>query len=76
MELQKYKSKLILGVLIMFGLWLIGLKFVYYLGREDGIVDAINAMTSYIPTAVAIMIILIASGLSIIKKQKSTVDQN
>jgi hypothetical protein len=76
MELQKYKSKLIFGLLIMFGFWLIGLKFVYFMGREDGFIDAVNAMISYIPTGVAIMIIFIAAGLSIIRKQKLPVDQN
>jgi len=76
MELQKYKSRLGFGLLIMFGFWLIGLKFMYFMGREDGFVDAINAMTSYIPTGVAIMVIFIAAGLSIIRRPKLPVDQN
>jgi hypothetical protein len=76
MELQKYKSKLVLALSIMFGLWLIGLKFVYLMGREDGFLDAVNAMISYIPTGVAIMIIFIAAGLSFKKKLELPVDQN
>ena len=69
MKQQKNNSKLIFALSILWGLLLISLQFMYYMGRTDELVDLWDAMSSYVPTAVIILILCGIAGRSLSKAQ-------
>ena len=69
MKQQKEDSKLIFALSILWGLLLISLQFFYFMGRADGIGDALDLMYPYIPIAVSILIPCGVAGRELAKVQ-------
>ena len=55
MKEQKDNSKLIFALSMLWGFSLIFAQFSYFLGSTEGTTAAIDAMTSYLPTSIAII---------------------
>jgi len=64
MKQEKNNSKLIFALSMLWGFSLISLQFFYFLGRADGLADALDAMLQYIPVSVAILMCCWAAGQS------------
>lgn len=69
MKEQKNNSKLIFALSMLWGLSLIFAQFCYYLGSTEGAANALDAMISYIPTSVAILMLSWIAGRSLTKAQ-------
>jgi len=67
MEQQKNNSKMIFGLAVLWGFWLIGLVFCYIMGRDEGFSKAMNAMIRLIPIFIPILICSMAAGNSLNK---------
>ena len=69
MKEQKNNSKLIFALSMLWGFLLIFAQFAYYMGSTDGFANVMDAMISYIPTSVAILILTWTAGRSLNKMQ-------
>lgn len=65
MKEENINSNQILFLSILWGLFLIGLQFGYFLGKEDSFLGALNAVTAYIPTSIAILLCSFSVGMSL-----------
>ena len=65
MKQENINSNQILVLSILWGFFLIGLQFAYIFGREDSFLGALNAITAYIPTCIAILLISFSVGMSL-----------
>jgi len=63
MKQENINSNHILFLSILWGLFLIGLQFAYFFGREDGFFGALNAITGYTPTCIAILLCSFSVGM-------------
>lgn len=69
MKEQKNKSKLIMTLSLLWGLSLISAQFCYFLGSTESFADALDAMTSYLSTSIAILLLSWIAGQSLAKSQ-------
>ncbi|MGZ2371652.1 hypothetical protein ACXR6G_17870 [Ancylomarina sp. YFZ004] len=69
MKEQKNNSKLIFALSMLWGLSLIFAQFAYYLGSTEGFANALDAMISYMPTSVAILMLSWIAGRNLSKMQ-------
>jgi len=69
MKEQKNNSKLIFALSMLWGLSLIFVQFCYFLGSTEGAANALDAMISYIPTSVAILMLSWVAGRSLTNVQ-------
>lgn len=69
MKEQKNNSKLIMALSLLWGLSLVSAQFCYFLGSSESFLDALDAMTSYIPTSIAILFLSWIAGRSLAKSQ-------
>ena len=66
---QKNNSKLIFILSMLWGFSLIFAQFCYYLGSTDGAANTMDAMISYMPTSVVILMMSWLAGRSLSKAQ-------
>jgi len=69
MKPENNNSKLIFALSMLWGFSLIAAQFCYFLGRTDGLADAWEAMLSYTPTSVAILMCSWIAGRSLTNVQ-------
>jgi hypothetical protein len=69
MQQEQNNSKLFFSLSMLWGFSLIAAQFCYYLGSTEGTANALDAMISYIPIAVAILLLSFAAGRSLTKMQ-------
>ncbi len=70
MKEQKDNSKLIITLAMLWGFSLVFAQFSYFLGITDGVGAAMDAMMSFMPTSVAILMLSWAAGTSLAKSQR------
>ena len=65
MKRENINSNQILFLSILWGLSLIGLQIAYFTGREDNIIDILNAISDFIPTSITILLCSFSAGMSL-----------
>lgn len=65
MKQENINPNQILFLSILWGLFLIGLQFAYFFGREDNFSGAINAILEYTPSCIGILLISFSVAMSL-----------
>lgn len=65
MKKENINSNQILFLSILWGLFLIGLQFAYFTGRENSLTDTLNAISDSIPISIAILLCSFSAGMSL-----------
>ncbi len=69
MKQEENDSRLIFALSILWGLILISLDFCYCMGKTNGLVNALGAMSSHIPIYISVFIGSVIAGRDLSKTQ-------
>ena len=65
MKKENINSNQILFLSILYGLFLIILQLTYLMGREDGLLNTLNAFTEHIPIYITVLLCSFSAGLGL-----------